>query len=164
MALFWNFPLFCNFPLMICNFPLFSFFNIRIADRTWNWQLSNVSIYALILSLRVCVYFDFKKWRVDFSCCPTKIYKNFQTVLIIKILRKALIIGSFIHLWQWVFTITVNFKLLEFKVVCCVYIYLFLLQKEDMLMLFLNYFCVIFTSFASTLGPCHHVINQESHV
>ena len=26
MALFWNFPLFCNFPLMICNFPLFSFF------------------------------------------------------------------------------------------------------------------------------------------
>ena len=87
MALFWNFPLFCNFPLMICNFPLFSFFNIRIADRTWNWQLSNVLIYALILSLRVCVYFDFKKWRVDFSCCPTKIYKNFQTVLIIKTLH-----------------------------------------------------------------------------
>ena len=26
IALFWNFPLFCNFPLMICNFPLFSFF------------------------------------------------------------------------------------------------------------------------------------------
>ena len=67
MALFWNFPLFCNFPLMICNFPLFSFFNIRIADRTWNWQLSNVLIYALILSLRVCVYFDFENLHIFVS-------------------------------------------------------------------------------------------------
>ena len=97
MALFWNFRLFCN---------LF----IRIADRTWNWPLSNVLIYALILSLKVCVYFDFKKWRDDFSCCLTKIYKLLAVLLlIVKTENKK---GKYViyESESWV-----NFKLLELK-------------------------------------------------